>query len=287
MPRLDSHIPLESHKPDCPNPTAKRLYIRNYDQRGNQKVVPWGLVCENCGVIIKQAYKHNPTKKQIDKRMSMPKLPFTILDEETNTATTTNQKLSKEEFESRHLRRLKELKIRRSKEKESANAQNSRLFKATRNRIKALNKIYKDDCICYPLLKKMINWDPKLVERFLANNPTYTEMVEVLDYGDLYRNTIRRANKYRGWITDPDNSSQLIIDPSHKVYRPHPKKPHTWKLNMDPNKIGEFEKQVINENEGRMELMQYIIRKHLESKVEVHYIVQDEKKTDLKDMVKS
>jgi hypothetical protein len=36
-----------------------------------------------------------------------------------------------------------------------------------------------------------------------------------------------------------------------------------------------------------MELMQYIIRKHLESKVEVHYIVQDEKKTDLKDMVKS
>jgi hypothetical protein len=199
VPRLDSQIPLESHKPDCPNPTAKRLGIRDYDERGNQKWTAWGLICENCGVVIKQPYKHNPTKKQRDKRMSMPKLPFKILNEDAATRTT-NQKLSKEEIDSRHRKFLKERKIRQMKQKEAASAQMGRLEKKARNKVKALNTIYKNDRLHCPGLKGRIIWDEKLVERFLAIRPTYEEMVEVLDYPPLYRNTVRRANKRRGGL---------------------------------------------------------------------------------------
>jgi len=279
VPRLDSQFPPEYHEPNCPNHRVYRLYIRGYNKRGKQVTIPWGLACENCKAVIRQPYKRNLTEKQRDKQISMPKLPFRILNEET---TITNQKLSKEEIEIMRRKRIKEMKIRRRKQPELVDPQISRREKIHTRNIKSMNKMYKDDCICYPVLKKMINWDPKLVERFLAIRPTFEEMTEVLSWYPLCRVDVRRANKVRGMIDDPEKYGFLKRDLSHNYYIPHPKKPHTWKHNLDPNKIGEHEKLIIGEADGRMALMEVIIRKHLESKIKVHYIVQDEKQTVLK-----
>ena len=66
MPYLDNKI--EKHKHKCANPVGKRLYIRDYDDEGKQRFVPWGLTCTTCGVIVKEKFEPNLTPKQIRSR---------------------------------------------------------------------------------------------------------------------------------------------------------------------------------------------------------------------------
>ena len=66
MPYLDNKV--EKHKPKCANPVGKRLYIRDYDEEGKQRFVPWGLTCTTCGVIVKEKFKPNLTPKEFEAR---------------------------------------------------------------------------------------------------------------------------------------------------------------------------------------------------------------------------
>ena len=45
MPYLNDKLTSSQHKDDCKSPSVKRLYIRDYDNKGRQKFVPYGITC--------------------------------------------------------------------------------------------------------------------------------------------------------------------------------------------------------------------------------------------------
>jgi hypothetical protein len=118
MPYVDSLIPWESHKEDCPNPLARRLYIRDYDKNGKQRFVPWGLTCTKCGIIVKQKYEHNLSPKE-KKREDMQKRLDQNEEYSKAMETAFGPKLSKEEKEHNLDWYHKNVKIARRKAKES------------------------------------------------------------------------------------------------------------------------------------------------------------------------
>jgi hypothetical protein len=48
---LDSQL-ADKHKANCKKPKAKRLYVRDYGDKGKQNFIPYGIVCPSCKVII-------------------------------------------------------------------------------------------------------------------------------------------------------------------------------------------------------------------------------------------
>ena len=54
MPYLDSKIERNKHTKACNNPVGKRLYIRDYNDKGKTCFVSCGLICTTCGVVIKR-----------------------------------------------------------------------------------------------------------------------------------------------------------------------------------------------------------------------------------------
>ena len=42
---------------------------------------------------------------------------------------------------------------------------------------------------------------------------------------------------------------------------------------MDPDKIGEYEKLVIEEAKARMEIMEFVIQKHKENSLKISYVI--------------
>lgn len=139
MPYVDSLIPCESHKEDCPNPLARRLYIRDYDKNGKQRFVPYGVTCTKCGIILKQKYEHNLTDKQkeqdlLDKRYGSaldeifgPKPPKDVIERNLDKCAK-NEKIAK--------RKAKERKTKR-KISEVINRQLERAYIARHNYRKA------------------------------------------------------------------------------------------------------------------------------------------------------
>ncbi|HJR85006.1 MAG TPA: hypothetical protein VJ772_06510 [Nitrososphaeraceae archaeon] len=242
--------------------------MRGYDKSGNRKWVAYALTCTNCGIIIRsQYYKQNLTKKQLEKEQDKelmtrhPALP--------DLRPIELKKIEKE-IDRVHRMHVKKRKLRRIKYiKDFAESKMTRDEIIHRKNIRLMTKWYEDDITCYPALKSILRriWDPKVVDEFLAVRPTFDEMVEVLWYHPLDRHSTKRANHMRGAIVKPDNYGRQMI--WETGYRPHPKYPGTWSKNVDPNKIGMYEQLVIWEAEDRMELMQYIIKKHHESKIKV------------------
>ena len=273
MPYLDSKIQPEDHKPSCPKPKAIGLYRRDYDEQGNRTWILRFLECPSCGVVIKLPYKHNPTKKQRDKLMSRPKLPK-ILNEKENLDLHLEAPKSKEEIEHACFQHTKVIRSKQIKTREIQYVIGPE-EKKHRAKIKALNKMYKNDEKHRPRLKGKINWDAKLVERFLDIRPSLYEMWEVVNWPPLYRYNNKKANRNRGRIPDPEKFGYVKSDPDYFTKTP------------DPNKLGDWEKMVIDEAQGRMEYMESIIRKCHESKIQVYYPVQDEdeKQTEKKSVL--
>jgi hypothetical protein len=237
LPYLDSKIAIEFHKDNCPDPEARRLYIRGPNKKGNQHFIPWGLTCQNCAEIWRQAYRHNPTKIQKDKQI-----------EDDNNDHNKAESESKEEIERKHAQFITQKKLRliKYKNKELDDIPVNRKEEAYRKKIKALNGMYKNDIKHCKPLKDHIKWNEKLVERFLAVRPTYWEIDEILNWPPLRRNNNRYANLNRGYIPNPKNWGYLKHD------------------KHDPDIIGEFEKLIIEEAKGRMQTMEDIIKKYHE-----------------------
>jgi len=274
MPYLDNQIPLEDHKEDCTNPKAIRLSRRGYDKRGNQVWIAWGLECPSCGVVIKQPYKLNPTRKQQDKQLVItPKLPK-LLSEKTTIDSTPR---SKEEIENEHKKRLKEMKMRAIKRRKALNPITP-LEAKYHKKIKALSLIYKKDCKLCPGLRGKKIWDEKLVNRYLTTSPEVNEMHEILYWPPLYRTNARYANKWRGHIPDPEHRGYWKWDPEYLKTVPSRFNHHYEPITVyDPTKPWEFEKLVLEEASGRMEAMSSAIRKHEMTKIKVKITIPDEK----------
>jgi hypothetical protein len=223
MPYLDSKIDTDKHKKDCGNPVAKRLYIRDYDDKGKQRFVPWGLTCTSCGVVVpnEEKYQHSltPTERKYK-------------DEETLNffhGIKIRDKLHR-------LRRKHQGPIT-SKER------------GLRIRISNMGKFYnlmsrqtRDPSVSGPI--KTV-WDEKLVNQFLDLNPrpTLIELEHVFgSKRDKYRSdfelslTVDRGWDRRGYVEDPDKPGWLKYD--FKAYA----------------------KLLISEAERRKELMRIAIR---------------------------
>ena len=64
MPYLS--LPIENHDKNCTDPyNVKRLWIKDYDDKGRQKFVRYALTCLSCNVIIRDVnFEHTRNKKQ-------------------------------------------------------------------------------------------------------------------------------------------------------------------------------------------------------------------------------
>jgi hypothetical protein len=116
LPYIDSLIPWHIHKEDCPNPLARRLYIRDYDKNGKQRFVPWGLTCTKCNIIIQQKYEHNMTNKQKEREEMSNRLRGTDVDKLMDLGF--GPKLSNEEIQNNLDHYAKNAKIAKRKAKD-------------------------------------------------------------------------------------------------------------------------------------------------------------------------
>lgn len=92
MPYLNNKI--ENHKDGCSDPSAKRLYVRDYDDKGRQRFVSYGITCPSCGVLVTEDYHHNLTflqrkkMEEIENRLSkydqQQRKKFEEIDKEYN-----------------------------------------------------------------------------------------------------------------------------------------------------------------------------------------------------------
>ena len=108
MPYLDSKIETSKHKKSCKNPVGKRLYIRDYNDKGKPSFVSWGLTCTTCGVVIKENYNPNLTPKQLKDRENHKKLEETKLIKRLGLTDSWEERLeSHQRYKTaRKLRRL-------------------------------------------------------------------------------------------------------------------------------------------------------------------------------------
>ena len=59
-------IVINKDKKSCNNLVGKRLYIRDYKDKGEKCLVHWGLNCNTCDVVIKEKFQSNLTTKELE-----------------------------------------------------------------------------------------------------------------------------------------------------------------------------------------------------------------------------
>ena len=246
MPYLDSKI--DKHYKNCINPVGKRLYIRDYDDKGKQTYVPWGLTCTSCGVVVKekQKYQRGLTPKQL-RKMELEK------ELEGSNYAKTMEKLTGRPYNSQdHLERAQQRKIRhkleRVKRRKLRNGQEPITpFEAgLRRRVKDLKHFYEFASWYADGDNKEIKdiWNQNLVEQFLyvSPRPTISELKKVY------------------YLFGPDgNASTIAVDLQSKFryvgFVPNPERPGWMKRDKDA-----YIELLKSEAKKRMELMQQIIK---------------------------
>jgi hypothetical protein len=187
MPYLHSKIEPGKHKKNCGNPVAKRLYIRDYDDKGNQKFVSWGLTCTSCGVVVKQKYQRNLTKGE-----------RTYHD--------------KELLEYARKRKVRQ-KLERLQRKKLGPDPISPTESGLRRRIGRLKEFYELMSLHWGDLD--IAWNDALVEDFLnvSPRPTIRELREVFQpsWSKISVDS-QKWRKYKGYVDDPDKQGWLKYD---------------------------------------------------------------------------
>ncbi|HEX9318616.1 MAG TPA: hypothetical protein VF884_06750 [Nitrososphaeraceae archaeon] len=232
MPYLDSKI--EKHKPKCSNPVGKRLYIRDYDDKGKQQFAPWGLTCTTCGVVVKQKYQQNLTAEQRRKKEHYDKELY-------------------EHMEQRKIRdKLKRL-LRRRMGPDPITPKESGL----RRRIEGYNRLYS-----YPdKLANLIKWNPELPVKFLNMEPraTLEQLTQIIESSPLGRyNNGSDIFRTRNLAPDSDKPGYLKYDTSH--WRPDPDNPGKMKYNQDKDFVNDHDKAIIEEAQTRRKIMEEILK---------------------------
>ena len=260
MPYLDSKIDSNQHKKDCGNPVAKRLYIRDYDDEGKQRFVPWGLTCTSCGVVIpnEEKYQHNLSPKELE---------FVELEKKSDasgwTKMTDSLRVSQgdkpksemsieERLERERAERLaNKLKRLQRKDKQPITDKERGLRMQIRNMWKFYTRMSNE--IDDPSESKLIGtvWDEKLVDQFLNLNPrpAKLDLENVIgskqdsDYAEFELSVrpgdgLRRGRRWWGYVQDPDKPGWIKYD---------------WKAYME---------LLLSEAERRKELMRMEIKNH-------------------------
>jgi hypothetical protein len=247
MPYLDSKI--DKHKNNCFNPVGKRLYIRDYDDNGKQRFAPWGLTCTTCGVVVKQKFQRNLTKKEIEDRESNIKL----YGEDGKKESEYTKLLGKigvghsggwqEELEKNRKYKIIE-KLQRLQRKKLGPELITPRESGLRIRIKHLKGFYERASWYWSSPDKNrldFAWDDKLVEQFLSVNPrpTITELREVFNPPEFVISVdSQRKHRLRGYVPDPEKPGWLKYDREAYI------------------------KLLKSEAQKRKEMMQEIIKRH-------------------------
>jgi hypothetical protein len=250
----------EDHEIDCPKHKVKRLLTKDYDKRGNQRIVKWGLWCQSCNVVIKQEYKHNPTKKQKDKQLSLPKLPK-LINEYDGIPTDQNKFIIW--YKKNRIMNVMGFRKQRASKSVDEKKRGPRVLypeQAWILDLRRLAKIYREDEKYYPNLRGKINWDVKLVQEFIDIRPRSWEMSEVVNWPPMYRHSIKKTRIQRGHVPNPETSDTWIGEKTQPI------------TIHDPNKLTDWEKLVIAEAHGRMTLMRWMIEKYHQSKIQIRVI---------------
>jgi hypothetical protein len=221
MPYLDNKI--DKHKPKCANPVGKRLYIRDYDNEGKQRFVPWGLTCTTCGVIVKEKFKPNLTPKEFEAKESERKRN-TKLEE---TYAKTFEKLTgraysdpswEETLEWKRKRKIAN-KLERLQRKKLGPEPISPEESGLRTRIRNLKDFYQMQSHYWghPDNKETLDfgWDEKLVEQFLNLSPRpSTSELEGIFNGPEFVIDIDSKRKFRtrGFVPDREKPGWLKYD---------------------------------------------------------------------------
>jgi len=301
---------LIHHRPNCVKPKIVRGYERGYDDEDKRTWILASLRCVGCGVIVVLPHKPNLTTKQREKLMKkMPKLPSyeTLkqdleLDSQVNKEDIDNEYLYTEGKTTRPAAEQTQA-YRRKKdmigEYEVNGIPRCTKFeqwvmydkeKKLRSKVRELNGIYKKDEKLCPRLKGKINWDPKLLERFLDTRPTIDVIRKVLLWPPLLRYSRERANHSRGWIPspNPEHWGHTEYDDKcydikacfwrYRLYGETPPDPES--INLD--ELSEWEKLVIVESKGRKKFLESVIKKYNESQTQVYHTTDEIKVTNRK-----
>lgn len=210
MPYLDSKIETNKHKKTCVNPVGKRLYIRDYDDNGKQRFVPWGLTCTSCGVVIKEEnYQPNLTPKELELVEDEKKLEAVGYSK-----TGSAEDLLKWKQAEKALNKLKRLQ-RKGQPPITAKEKGLRTVIENFGKFYQLSSYQSLD----PISERIKTvWDEKLVEQFLnLNNPTRPTLKELegvsgsrqdsysSDFKLSVRGGYRGVRRHWGRVEDPDN----------------------------------------------------------------------------------
>jgi hypothetical protein len=185
MPYLDNKI--QKHHKGCINPVGKRLYIRDYDDKGKQKFVSWGLTCTTCGVVVKEKYERNLTKQE-------------------------RRYHDKELLEFARKRKIRNRRERLQRKKLGSNPITAKEG-GLRKRIGHLKQFYELMGLHWGDLD--IVWDDELVEDFLnvSPRPTIRELQEVFQPSWSKVNVdSQKWRRYKGYVDDPDKKGWLKYD---------------------------------------------------------------------------
>jgi hypothetical protein len=207
VPYLDSKI--GKHRSFCTNPVGKRLYIRDYDEKGKQRFVSWGVTCTTCGVVVKEIYPQNLTSKQLEDKE---------IHEQTKDIFARFSGKNEEwpeYFERQKLNKVRS-KLERLRRKKQGKAAITPRESGLRRRIRGLKKFYQlfhwfraDD------VRLDFDWDADLVEKFLklSPRPSIAELRSAFDPPEFVINLDSRyRNKDKGYVPFPEKPGKLKYD---------------------------------------------------------------------------
>lgn len=235
MPYLS--IPIDKHDKNCTDPfNIKRLCIRDYDDKGRQKFVPYALTCLSCNVIIKEKFEHKLTNRE-KQNLSVRKKLDSILGPNLGLPPASKENLErvkKREVMEKYKRRKEKLERKLLGVEHVSPVENG-----LRRRIKGFNKLYfyeHDN-----EMRDRIKWDVEFCQKFLDLRPTVKEIRHVLLSSPLHRTT--SSTSFR----------------TQKRYIPRkaiPDRPGWYRRDF-----AKYEELVVQEAETRKKLMSDIIKR--------------------------
>jgi hypothetical protein len=269
VPYLDNKI--DKHRINCVNPVGKRLYIRDYDNKGKQRFVSWGLTCTTCGVVIKEKYYPNLTPKQLEYREFDKKLEGSEQNKRVGQLGG-NTRSWEEKFERNQKYRIAN-KFRRLRRKKLGAEPITPRESGLRTRIRNLKRYY--EWATHYWIQKIRSldgkkeiesirkiWDDVLVNEFLnvSPRPTITELSEVFASPDfIIRVDSRSKLTYLGCVPVPAPSQkrkELIRDIIQRRKSYHRWLPYHWLTYNEEAYINLLK----SEAQKRKELMRDIIQ---------------------------
>jgi hypothetical protein len=225
---------MEKHNKNCTDPfNVKRLCIRDYDDKGRQKFVPYALTCLSCNIIVRDVnFEHKPTDRERNTLSNSKKLD-SILG--LPPASKEQVERARKHKVIRKYKRRKDKLERKLLGEECISPEENGL----RRRIKGFNKLYSYEHDNE--MRDIIKWDIELCQKFLDLRPTVKEIRHVLLSSPLHRTT---------------SSTSFRTQKRYIPRKPIPDRPGWYRRDF-----AKYKELVVQEAETRKKLMNDIIKR--------------------------